>query len=67
MCRPSKARGARRRRCVHPRGRRRGADRDLTLLTPLPEHLAVGETAVIGVRVKSSEPFLMAIALSDAY
>ncbi len=38
-----------------------------TLLTPLPEHLAVGETAVLGVRVKSSEPFLMAIALSDAY
>ena len=37
------------------------------LLTPLPEHLAVGETAVIGVRVESSEPFLMAIALSDAY
>jgi hypothetical protein len=38
-----------------------------TLLTPLPEQLAVGETAVIGVRVESSEPFLMAIALSDAY
>lgn len=38
-----------------------------TLLTPLPGSLAVGETAVIGVRVESSEPFLMAIALSDAY
>ncbi len=38
-----------------------------TLLTPLPDRLAVGETAVIGVRVESSEPFLMAIALSDAY
>jgi hypothetical protein len=38
-----------------------------TLLTPLPDSLAVGETAVIGVRVESSEPFLMAIALSDAY
>jgi hypothetical protein len=38
-----------------------------TLLTPLPSHLAVGETAVIGVRVESSEPFVMAVALSDAY
>ena len=38
-----------------------------SLLTPLPSELAVGETAVIGVRVQSSEPFLMAIALSDAY
>ena len=38
-----------------------------TLLTPLPTELAVGESAVIGVRVQSSEPFLMAIALSDAY
>ena len=38
-----------------------------TLLTPLPSELAVGETAVIGVRVESSEPFAMAIALSDAY
>lgn len=38
-----------------------------TLLTPLPDRLAVGETAVIGVRVQSSEPFAMAIALSDAY
>ena len=38
-----------------------------TLLTPLPTELAVGETAVIGVRVQSSEPFVMAIALSDAY
>ena len=38
-----------------------------TLLTPLPDRLAVGETAVIGVHVESSEPFLMAIALSDAY
>jgi len=38
-----------------------------TLLTPLPTELAVGETAVICVRVQSSEPFLMAIALSDAY
>lgn len=37
------------------------------LLTPLPTELAVDETAVIGVRVESSEPFLMAIALSDAY
>ena len=38
-----------------------------TLLTPLPTQLAVGETAVIGVRVESSERFAMAIALSDAY
>ncbi len=38
-----------------------------TLLTPLPTELAVGESAVIGVRVESSEPFVMAIALSDAY
>lgn len=38
-----------------------------TLLTPLPTELAVGETAVIGVHVESSEPFRMAIALSDAY
>lgn len=38
-----------------------------TLLTPLPTDLAVGETAIIGVRVESSEPFIMAIALSDAY
>jgi hypothetical protein len=38
-----------------------------TLLTPLPTHLTVGETAVIGVHVESSQPFLMAIALSDAY
>ena len=38
-----------------------------TLLTALPTHLAIGETATIGVRVESSEPFLMAIALSDAY
>ncbi|HVF15124.1 MAG TPA: hypothetical protein VM942_11025 [Acidimicrobiales bacterium] len=39
-----------------------------TLLTePLPTELAVGESAIIGVRVQSSEPFAMAIALSDAY
>ena len=38
-----------------------------TLLTSLPTQLAIGETAVIGVRVESSEPFIMAIALSDAY
>ena len=38
-----------------------------TLLTPLPAQLAIGESAVIGVRVESSEPFAMAIALSDAY
>lgn len=38
-----------------------------TLLTPLPSQLAVGETAVIGVHVASSQPFVMAIALSDAY
>jgi hypothetical protein len=38
-----------------------------TLLTPLPTHLAVGESVVIGVRVESSEPFVMAIALSNAY
>ena len=38
-----------------------------TLLTPLPTQLAIGETAVIGVHVESSEPFVMAIALSDAY
>ncbi len=37
------------------------------LLNPLPTHLAVGETAVISVRVESSEPFVMSIALSDAY
>jgi hypothetical protein len=38
-----------------------------TLLTPLPTELQVGETASIGVRVTSSQPFAMAIALSDAY
>ena len=38
-----------------------------TLLTPLPTDLSVGETAVIGVRAESSVPFVMAIALSDAY
>lgn len=38
-----------------------------TLLSPLPTQLAVGESAVIGVHVESTEPFLMAIALSDAY
>jgi hypothetical protein len=38
-----------------------------TLMTPLPEHLDVGERAVIRVRVDSNEPFAMAIALSDAY
>ena len=38
-----------------------------TLLTPLPTELAVGESATIGVRVESSEPFVMAIALSNAY
>ena len=38
-----------------------------SLLTPLPTQLTVGETAVIGVHVESSEPFVMAIALSDAY
>ena len=38
-----------------------------TLLTPLPSELAVGESAVIGVRVESTEPFAMAIALSNAY
>lgn len=38
----------------------------VTLLSPLPTHLADGETAVIGVHVESSEPFVMAIALSDA-
>jgi hypothetical protein len=38
-----------------------------TLITPLPTHLAVGESAVIVVRAESSEPFVMAIALSDAY
>ena len=38
-----------------------------TLLTPLPTELAIGQSAVIGVRVESSEPFVMAIALSDAY
>ncbi len=38
-----------------------------TLLTPLPTELAVGESVVIGVRVESSEPFVMAIALSNAY
>ena len=38
-----------------------------TLTTPLPERLAVGESAVIGVHVQSSEPFAMALALSDAY
>lgn len=38
-----------------------------TLFTPLPSRLAVGESAVIGVRVQSSEPFVMAVALSNAY
>jgi hypothetical protein len=38
-----------------------------TLVSELPTELAVGETAVIHVHVESSEPFLMAIALSDAY
>ena len=38
-----------------------------SLLTPLPTELAVGETAVIGVHIESSQPFVMAIALSDAY
>ncbi len=38
-----------------------------TLLTPLPAELAVGQSAIIGVRVRSSERFVMAIALSDAY
>jgi hypothetical protein len=38
-----------------------------TLLTPLPSHLAVGESAIVGVRVESSETFAMAIALSNAY
>jgi hypothetical protein len=38
-----------------------------TLLTPLPTELAVGETAVICVHVETSETFVMAIALSDAY
>jgi len=38
-----------------------------TLLTPLPAELAIGESAVIGVRVESSQPFVMAIALSNAY
>ena len=40
---------------------------NFTILTPLPAEMAVGETALIGVRVESSEPFAMAIALSDAY
>jgi hypothetical protein len=38
-----------------------------TLITGLPTELAVGETVTIHVRVESSEPFVMAIALSDAY
>ena len=38
-----------------------------TLLTPLPTELHVGETTSIGVRVTSTHPFAMAIALSDAY
>jgi hypothetical protein len=38
-----------------------------TLTTPLPEHLEVGESAVIAVHVESSRPFVMAIALADAY
>ena len=38
-----------------------------TLLTPLPTQLAVGQSATIGVRVQSSQPFVMAIALSNAY
>jgi len=38
-----------------------------SLLTQLPSHLAVGEAVQIGVRVETSEPFAMAIALSDAY
>ena len=38
-----------------------------TLLTPLPTQLTVGQSATIGVRVQSSETFVMAIALSNAY
>ena len=38
-----------------------------TLLTELPTKLQVGQQAIIGVHVESSEPFAMAIALSDAY
>lgn len=38
-----------------------------TLLTPLPTHLAVGESYTIQVRVTSDEPFLMAMAMPDAY
>ena len=38
-----------------------------TLLTPLPSELSVGESAVIGVRVDSTEEFAMAIALSNSY
>ena len=36
-------------------------------MSTLPTHLTIGETATITVRVESSEPFAMAIALSDAY
>ncbi len=39
----------------------------VSLLSELPGELAVGESAVIHVRVESSEPFVMAIALGDAY
>ncbi len=42
-------------------------DVTFTLLTPLPAELAIGESSTIRVLVESDEPFLMAIALSDAY
>ena len=42
-------------------------DVTFTLLDDLPETLDVGEKVEICVRVESSEPFVMAIALSDAY
>lgn len=38
-----------------------------TLLDPLPTQLAVGETYTIQVKVASHEPFLIAMAMPDAY
>lgn len=38
-----------------------------TLLTPLPTHLAVGETYTIQVQITTDEPFLLAMAMSDEY
>jgi hypothetical protein len=39
----------------------------IKLLNKLPTHLAVGESYTIDVRVSSSEPFILAAAMIDAY